>query len=129
MDYQGIIIEESLGDVSILKTLTITKTDVEPINKKHGTPWLEKWTLHTIVVPEDHADSVAMDLSHALEAVHAWYADFKNEALHYIIFRNKVFKIDRTHPEEYAPVVAYGTSLGIPNYQLDFSPDISNWQR
>ena len=43
--------------------------------------------------------------------------------------RDKVFKVDRSKPEEYKQVTEYGLSLGIPDYQLDFSPHIKQWQR
>ena len=57
-----------------------------------------------------------------LDFEHDWYADFKNDKYHFIIFRNKVFRVDRNKPEEYEEVKKYGISLGIPDYQLDFSP-------
>jgi len=59
----------------------------------------------------------------------AWYADFKNKSFHYIIFCNKIFKVDRSKPGQYNSVTKYGLSLGIPDYQLDFSPHIKEWKR
>jgi len=64
-----------------------------------------------------------------LDSKHNWYADFKNETTHYIIFRNRVFKIDRTKKEQYDEATRYGISLGIPDYQVDFSPHIKKWER
>ena len=43
--------------------------------------------------------------------------------------RDKVFKVDRSKPEEYKEVTQYGVSLGIPDYQLDFSPHTAEWTR
>ncbi|MFA6446381.1 MAG: hypothetical protein WCW14_04010, partial [Candidatus Paceibacterota bacterium] len=63
------------------------------------------------------------------ESEHPWYADFKNKKTHYIIFRDKVFKIDRTSKEQYDEVKRYGISLGIPPYQVDFHPEIKEWKR
>jgi hypothetical protein len=48
---------------------------------------------------------------------------------HFVIFRRRVFKIDRSKSEKYTDVVKYGLSLGIPAYQLDFSPAIKEWER
>lgn len=73
---------------------------------------------------ENKAESVASKLSNALEKEHEWYADFKNKQFHYIIFRGKVFKVNRNIPSEYEKAKEYGVSLGIPDYQLDFSPDV-----
>jgi hypothetical protein len=130
MDYHGDIIEESLVDKATLQTVHIVSTRVEPVTPQHKTPWLKQWTLHTIEVPEANAQRVADDLSRGLETKHTnWYIDFKNPTTHYIIFPNKVFKVDRSQPEQYEPVVSYGAGWGVPRHQLDFSPEIKYWER
>ncbi|MGZ6004780.1 MAG: hypothetical protein ACXWLH_01370 [Candidatus Saccharimonadales bacterium] len=128
MNYTGVIIEESLKDKAVLSQIEITKTKVEPVTEHHKTPWLKQWTLHTFEIPEKQAESVALQLSKSLENNY-WYADFKNSNYHFVIFPNKVFKVDRSKPDEYKPVVKHGLSLGIPDYQLDFSPTIKQWER
>ncbi|MAF34734.1 hypothetical protein CMO91_02720 [Candidatus Woesearchaeota archaeon] len=129
MDFTGVIIEESLENPSVLKKVSILKTGVEKVTEKHKTPHLQQWTMHTISVAEDKAEEIAQEVSNSLDIQHAWYADFKNDAFHYVIFKNKVFKVDRSRPSQYEAVVAYGVSKGIPDYQLDFSPDIKEWER
>ena len=128
MDYEGVIIEESLKDKAVLKLVEIASTKVEPVTKEHKTPWLKQWTLHTVKIPESNIDKVAEVISKSLEPNY-WYADFKNSEHHYIIFPNKVFKVDRSKPEQYKQVSSYGLGLGIPDYQLDFSPAIKQWER
>jgi len=122
MDYEGIIIEESLEDRSVLDSVQILDKRVEPISAHHRTPWLERWTLHTVRIPESKARQVAEGLSHALDAAHpaSWYADFKNETHHYVIYRERVFYIDRRSREQYAKAVDYGVSRGLPEHQADF---------
>ena len=124
MNYKGIVIEESLKDKSVLNEIKITETIVEPVDNEHKTPWLKQWTLHTVEVPVETIDSFSEKMSHALEDEHSWYMDFKNDSTHYIVFREKVFVIDRLNPEQYEEVKRYGMSLGIPDYQLDFSPQV-----
>lgn len=69
-------------------------------------------------------------ISESFDSEHPdWYADFKNNSYHYIIFQNKVFKVDRSRPEQYQEAVQHGFSRGIPEYQLDFSSDIKQWER
>lgn len=129
MDYEGTIIEESLKDKTVLQSLKIISTKVEPITEAHRTPWLKQWTLHAITVPSDKAQATAEKLSHNIEDSHtAWYIDFKNDTTHYVIFPGKVFRIDRTKEAQYQAATDYGISLGIPDYQLDFSPYIVQWQ-
>ena len=80
----GDIIEESLEDRSVFSEVTILETRIEPVTPEHRTPWLERWTIHRVAVPEERAAEVAERFSEALDAEHAyaWYADFKNEDLH-----------------------------------------------
>lgn len=128
MDYEGVIIEESLEDKDILKDIKIVLTKVEPVTADHKTPWLNQWTLHSVVIPIGDADKVADTLSKSLDKNY-WYADYKSDKTHYIIFPNKVFKIDRTKIEEYNAATKFGLTLGIPNYQLDFAPNVVQWKR
>ena len=53
---------------------------------------------------------------------HVWYADFRNNKIHYVIYYNRVFKIDVSKKEDYQKAIDYGSKLGLPDYQLDFSP-------
>lgn len=129
--FKGVIIEESLEDKSVLQDLKILETKVEEVTEEHKTPWVKRWTLHTVEVPEDRAEEVAEKISRVLDYSHGgtWYADLEGDTIQYIIFRNKVFKIDRSSKEQYDEATAYGLTLGIPDYQLDFSPHIQQWER
>ena len=129
MNYKGIIIEESLGNKDVLKKVKILSTKVEPVAEKHKTPWIKQWTLHTVEIVEDKAEGVAEEISKALESEHNWYADFKNKVTHFIIFKNKVFKVGRTRKEQYDEAKEYGISLGIPPHQVDFYPEVEEWKR
>lgn len=124
MNYTGVVIEESLGDKSVIKDLPIVSTQVEHVTPEHKTPWLKQWTLHSISVPEKNAVQLAEKLSLCLEKDHEWYADYKNDDTHFIIYRDKVFKINRRNLEEYKAAGNYGISLGIPDYQVNFTADL-----
>jgi hypothetical protein len=130
-DYTGVIIEESLENKDVLKKVKILSTKIEKVTEKHKTPWLKKWTLHNIEIKENQVDKFAEELSKAIDSKYkgSWYIDFKNNLYHYIIFKDKVFKVNRSKKEEYNKVTNYGISLGIPAYQLDFSIDIKKWKR
>lgn len=123
MKYTGVVIEESLEDKRVLASVTIVKTTVEQVTEKHKTPWISQWTLHTAEIPEEQIHTVAETISESLDTKHSWYADFKNDAFHYVIFSRKVFKVDITQPIQYKDVKKYGASLGIPEYQLNFAPE------
>lgn len=129
MNYTGVIIEESLENRDVLNNVKILSTKVEEVTEGHKTPWVKQWTLHTVEIPEDQAESIAEKISKTLDSQHPWYADFKNDSFHFIIFRNKAFKVERSKKEQYDEAVKFGLALGIPDYQLDFSPDIKEWER
>ncbi len=131
MNYQGVIIEESLADKAILQKVRIISTKVERVTDEHQTPWLTRWTLHTVEIPEDQTRAIAGEISHALDYSHgtSWYADFKNATHHYIIFKNKIFFIDRQSKKQYDEAKQYGLSLGIPGHQVDFHPEIKELER
>lgn len=124
-NFIGVIINGGLEKKDVLKKVKIIKTRIEKVIKKHKTPWIKQWTLYTVEVSENQADTVAKDLSKSLDSKHDWYADFKNNSHHYIVFRNKIFFIDRRSKEQYDEAKKYGISLGIPEYQVDFHPDIN----
>lgn len=128
-NYLGVIIGESLDSQAILKKVKIVSTIVEGVTDKHQIPWLKQWTLQTVEAPEDQAKSVAEEISQSLDRKHAWYADFKNSTHHYIIFRNKIFFVYRHSQDQYNEAKKYGVALGIPEYQVDFHPDIKKWER
>lgn len=122
MDFKGIIIEESLEKKDILKKLNIVKTEVSKVEEGDSTPWLKKWTLHTIIVKEDDAMMTAEEIARAIDSKHAnsWYVDFKNKEYHFIIFKKKIFVVNLERKEEYRDVIKYGLKLGIPEKQLNF---------
>lgn len=130
-NFQGVIIEESLVNKDVLKKVKIISTKVEKVVEEHKTPWLSQWTLHTIEIPENEAQTIAEEISKWLDSSHnsSWYADFKNDTYHYIIFRDKIFYVDRKNKKQYDEAKRYGISLGIPEYQVDFHPEVAEWER
>ncbi len=118
--YHGVIIEESLADKSVLSMVKIVSAKIKPVTPRHQTPWVSEWTSHTVEIDDGQAQEVAERISTYLDPDHAWYADFKNDTHHYIIFRDRIFFIDRASQKQYDEARDYGLSLGIPDYQVDF---------
>ena len=130
MNFTGVIIEESLMDKSVLDDVKIVSTKVEPVTEEHKTPWVKQWTMHDVEIPADKAAEVAEKISKALDHEHNWYVDYKTDKEHFVIYTNKVFHItDRSDKAQYDEATKYGISIGIPDYQVDFSPHITQWER
>ena len=128
-NFNGVIIEESLENIGVLENVAIISTRVEPVTEKH-TP---------LALPVDFAlrgsggrrsgqnggrDTRIADREHK----GSWYADFKNESHHYIIFPDKIFLVDRRNAEQYDDAKHPGLSLGIPEHQVDFHPPVAEWE-
>lgn len=120
--YHGVIIVESLEDTSVLDEVNIISTKIEQVSEATKTPWLKVWTLHTVEIPPGKIDAVAHNVSQSIdrEHAHAWYADFRNDETHYIIFRGKIFVIDVHNQSQYDEVKCYGITIGIPDAQMAF---------
>ena len=120
--FKGTIIEESLENKSVLSKVKIILTKVEQVTDRHKTPWIKQWTLHKVEIERGQAETIAEEISKSLDSdhTHSWYADFKNDNTHYVIYRDKVFKINRAKKEEYNEATKYGLALGIPDYQIEF---------
>ena len=123
-NFIGVIIEESILKNDILQDVKILKTEISKVTERHHTPHLKQWTLHTVEIGINEADTIAQKLSEILigdKRDGHWYADFKNEDLAYIIFPHKIFKIARNDSRGFQEAKEYGISLGIPEHQVDFS--------
>lgn len=120
MNYKGVIIEESLSDKLILKSVKTLNTRIEQVTPKHKTPWLKRWTLRTVEIKENVADSFAKTISNSIETLHkSWYVDFKNNKYHFIVYPGKIFRVDFTN-SSYKEARDWGISIGIPKYQMQF---------
>jgi hypothetical protein len=121
-NYKGVIIEESLKNKEVLKRMSVLSTQVEKVEDQHQTPWLSQWTLHMVEIDGNNIEEIAEIVSKSLDYSHnsSWYADFKNKLFHYIVFKDKVFCVNRNEKESYREAKEYGISLGIPEYQLGF---------
>lgn len=129
MNYKGIIIEESLTDSNVLTDVIILGTEIEIVTEGHKTPWIKQWTMHTVEIEEEKVEQLAKQISENLDNEHTWYADFKNDMYHFIIYPNKVFRVDINNPTLYNKAREYGISIGIPKYQMDFAPKDNVWVR
>lgn len=127
MSYKGVIIEESLSDKNLLKEVEILDTEIEQVTTRMNTPELKQWTLHTVEISDSNVEKFAEKLSKVLlKEPSSWYADYKNDSYHFIVFPSKIFKVDLKNPELYSEARKYGISIGIPAHQVDFAPENKN---
>ena len=108
--YTGCIIEESLKDKSILNEFKILETITDD-----GTSYI-------VEIDEREIDDIVLKLQSAMSDEKIWYADLKNYDYHYIIYNDRIFKVNRDFPEQYEEAKEYGLKRGIPE---DYLPNKS----
>lgn len=118
--YEGVIIDESITDKSLLLDVEILNVEIIKTTKRHKTPWVKQWSMYTCRISEKDIENFSEKISKALDAKRYWYADYKNSKYHYIVFSKKIFKVDMSDMQNYMPAVQYGLTLGIPKHQLKF---------
>lgn len=126
MDYKGVIVEESLLDLSVLKDIELLSQEVEKVSDRDNTPWLANWTIDTVLIKEKDISNITERLSKLIDTKHCsdWYCDFKNDKYHYVVFKEKIFKLDRTKKQDYEIMQNYAASLGLPREQMPLYNDL-----
>lgn len=106
---KGVIIENSLSDVSILQKLDISRS------------WEEgSWKLHEVEVSREQALEFQNVLDDGQWYVHFWEKG-SDDVL--VVFKDKFFDIKFSDKFTWTPALEHGVSLGIPPEQLDFPID------
>ncbi|HEY4501962.1 MAG TPA: hypothetical protein VJJ20_02750 [Candidatus Paceibacterota bacterium] len=113
---QGILIKESLEDVSVIESLSVTDTKVVTIdNPAEGQS--PTWTLVYFEVSQQQVEEVAAKLSKAL-APGKWFIDIKSDTDVYVVFLNKVFHYKKGDMIVKQAAIDHALSIGIPESQL-----------
>lgn len=117
MNYRGIIIEESLGDKSILDKCEILKTKVAEIDAR------TTWYMHKVQIAEENIHEFTKELIEKMDPNGRWYSHFyhedPNKTQMIVTFYKKRFCESK---DNFDRSVEYGLQEGIPQEQLDFVP-------
>ena len=101
---RGTIVENSLANKSVLVDLQIVKTRTD-----------EDWILHDVVINESQIESIQKSLSEGPWYVHFWEGD--NIV---VVYKDKIFNIQKSDTSTWSEAIQYGKNLSIPEEQLDF---------
>lgn len=111
-EYHGIVVEESLQDPAVLKTVKV-------LGRKRG----RDWTLIRVGVGSHQLPMVVDRVKRSLRIVNGvpFYAHFYRADELVVVFPDRVFHLTPVK-KTWGPAVAHGRSAGIPLEQLDFAP-------
>ncbi len=116
--YKGVLLKESLEDVSILDGLNITKTETWAVsNNAQIQP--PQWAAIYFEAQEPTVQETAQKLSHALKPK-GWYTTLLSDKDIFVIFPNRVFHYQKGDQAARAEAIAFGQTIGIPDDQLDW---------
>jgi hypothetical protein len=116
---KGLLLYESLADISVLELLRITKTETWQVS--NAAAYQPKiWTALSFEADDHQDDDIAEALSKALKT-HGWYIDATTETSVYVIFPSKVFKYLKGAYSQREAAKEYARSIGIPESQLDWA--------
>lgn len=104
--FTGCIIDESIKDKSILQEFTILETKTDG-----GISYI-------VEIDESGIENVVLRLQASMTDEKSWYTDLKNYDYHYIIFNDRIFKVNRDFPEQYEDAKEYGLNRGIEEEYL-----------
>lgn len=99
--YSGCIIKESIKDISILDEFNIIETKDED------------GIMYIVEINDNKIDDIIPKLKETMVDEPIWYIDLKNYDYHYIIYNDKIFKVDRNYPQQYEEAKKYGLKRGI----------------
>ncbi len=104
--YEGTIVDNSLTDVDVLKSLTV-----------HQSRAVDDWNLHDVSASEGQIQKMGEFLREG-----AWYMHFWNKETDdmIVVFKDRTFRMKQTDKRTWTDAVRYGVSKGIPAGQLDF---------
>lgn len=113
----GLLLKESLSDLSVLDRLRITQTETWHVtNAAEFQPPV--WTALSFEVSAADAESMIEALSHALKP--QWYIDARWGDEVIVIFPGRVFRYQRGDQAGKAEAQAYALIIGIPPSQVDW---------
>jgi len=114
--FTGLLIKESLNDLSILKLIKITKE--ETWNSSNSNEFQPKvWT--AVYLEGKNIEEFVNKVSKSIKEI-GWYLNLSLNDIEYVIFHNKIFKYRKGDKKTKNEAVEYGKKVGVPEKQLDW---------
>ena len=80
----------------------------------------DRWTFVDVEAPSSRADELAAALAAALLPEDGWYADFRLDDEHVVVFAEAVFRYRVGDAAGRQEAVDHGRAAGTPEHQLDW---------
>jgi hypothetical protein len=110
--WRGVLIEESLNDLSILHLLRIVETNLRALEGQSG----RKLTFHKVEVADSDIKAVLHQAVIIIKS--GWYLHLVRSGVMKVIFSGRVFEINDGDHKKFQEVRRYGITQGIKEEQL-----------
>jgi hypothetical protein len=111
--WQGVVLEESLENKSLLNLAKIVGTDIDKLEEEDRV-----MTFHKIEVSESERARFIKEAKDSLKP--GFYIHLCQDGRMYVIFKNKVFKFRKGQQSLLEKAREYGKSTGIISEQMPF---------
>jgi hypothetical protein len=121
MNASGMLIAESISKDNPFKGVDlqvrkISRSDAGDVSA--GQPLT--WTFIEFEVDDQVVADLSEALRRSLDPSGGWYCDFRTEEETFVVFAGRLFRYPRGEAEGRANAEAYGQSVGVPKFQLDW---------
>lgn len=118
--YDGLILKESLEDVSVLSNdrIRISKERIWKVGSRAVEWQPAEWTAIYVEGKDEDIQYCATAISNAL--LEKWYANLSNSTTEYVVFRNRIFSYRKGDEEAKEEAKNYAKLMGIPEHQLNW---------
>ncbi|HEU5267681.1 MAG TPA: hypothetical protein VFU35_13320 [Jatrophihabitans sp.] len=120
--YRGTLLAESLrlGVDLVVPGLRMTRCGRHDVSASATLTQPKTWTFIHFEVDDDRVDELAASLSSTLLSDDGWYADFRSDREHFVVFAGKIFRYPKGDTAARDQVIRYGRDAGTPAHQLDW---------
>lgn len=121
--YTGALITQSLKPGTELTGVRLVVDRLVTFDKSDAAPdQPTRWTMIFFTVDDADAERLAAWCADSLlSEPGVWYADFRNEAEHFVVYPSKIFRYPIGDRDGRQQAVDHGRRLGVPESQLDWS--------
>ena len=118
--WNGILIAESLRDPTLINGMAVSRAHItQPVQDSYHSDSPIRWHLYWVSLTEGEIGQLQSQLEHG------WYAHFWNQDQILVLYKDKLFKMNKRSKSTWKPAIEHGLGMGIPKEQLDFPTDDS----
>ena len=120
--YSGVVITQSLKPGTELTGVPLVVDRLVTFDKADAAEdQPTRWTMIFFRVDDADAERLASWFADSLiSEPGVWYADFRNDAEHFVIFPGRIFRYRLDDRDGRQQAVDHGRRLGVPETQLDW---------